>query len=66
MPEGHKGEWTRNKKVGYFPGPGADGGIYNISFDEKISARYITLQIMDSSETYMQINEVEVFGTASK
>ena len=64
VPEGHKGEWTGNKKVAFFPGPGTNGGIYSIPFDEKISARYITLQIMDRSKTVLQINEVVVFDTS--
>ena len=63
VPEKHKGEWSGNTKVAYFRGPGTSGGIYSLPFDDKISARYITFQLIDSSETYMQMNEVVVFGT---
>ena len=56
---GFKGLLTQNEKVGFFTGPGVDGGTYNITFEARLTALYVTLQIIDR-DSILQVNEATV------
>ena len=62
VPEGTTGDvlLTQNARVGFFPGPGANGGTYKIMFATPKLVQFITLQLFDRN--YLQLNEVKVIA----
>jgi hypothetical protein len=62
VPEGTTGDvlLTQNARVGYFPGPGVNGGTYEIMFATSQLVQFITLQLTDRN--YLHFNEVKVIA----
>ena len=53
---------TENSVCGIYSGPGSNGQRIVIDCVEAIESRYITLQLMSSENTILNLAEVEVYG----
>ena len=54
----YKGRITANSLCGTFVGPGKDAGVYTITCNTPIHANIVTLQIVESGEQTLQLDEV--------
>ena len=52
---------TQNERVGFFVGPGENGGTYKVMFSSPKLVQFITLQLMD--KIWMNLNEVKVIAS---
>ena len=59
------GRITANTLCGSFVGPGATSGVYTITCQTPIVANLVSLQTIDSTDSYIQAAELE-FATAGK
>jgi hypothetical protein len=48
---------------GTFEGPGTKNALYTITCDRTIMGRYLKLQIVDDTLSYLTLCEVEVYST---
>ena len=55
---------TVNTVVATFPGPAKPRQTYKICFDQEVRAKYVTLQILESSS--LEINEVSIIQPGGK
>ena len=66
VPAGTTGQvlLTQNERVGFFAGPGENGGTYKVKFSSPKLVQFITLQLMDKN--YLQLNEVKVIASGKE
>ena len=55
----YKGKITANDVCGTFDGPGKNGGVHTVMCEYPISASVITLQIIETGEQILQLDEID-------
>ena len=60
----HKGKISENKFCGKFVGPGGNRRAYTILCESKISANFITIQMLEEN-SQLQINELELVTSST-
>ena len=59
IPDNYSGIITQNTFCGNFTGPGANSGVYVITCQSPIIADVITIQIVQSGDQTLQLDEIE-------